>query len=316
MLGPGQLRMLSPDSLCLLFRETCLLIKQTSIRAPSLLLLQLLDSLLQGLHHAPEDHVELLIVERHQLPTVQVLGLTHLLAQRGGLHLLGDEADLVLAPFDAVVHAGLHGVEGLLELLVREVPDVRLECLVREVHEAVAEDQLAVVAAADVRFDRQVGEAVGGVEAHELKQGVHLHAAAGERLELHQPVLRVAVQDQRRVSRGCGVARHDAHGTVGHHGDLLQQGAQHLHAAAAPRQAQEGQASIRSYHSVHPQGVVHQHALGPAGDGQHAGRRIAAQQRRLHPQVALDLLRAGQGAAAREGPGGRRGAGRSPPWWR
>ena len=89
---------------------------------------------------------------------------------------------------------------------------------------------------------------------------------------------------------------------------MLQQGAQHLHAAAAPRQAQEGQARIRSYHSVHPQGVVHQHALGPAGDGQHAGRRIAAQQRRLHPQVALDLLRGGDGAAAREGPGGRRGA--------
>ena len=45
-----------------------------------------------------------------------------------------------------------------------------------------------------------------------------------------------------------------------------------------------------------------------AGDGQHAGRRIAAQQRRLHSQVALDLLRGGDGAAAREGPGGRRGA--------
>ena len=172
----------------------------------------------------------------------------------------------------------------------------------------LAEDQLPVVAAADVRFDRQVGEAVGGVEAHELEESVHLHAAAGERLELHQPVLRVAVQDQRRVSRGRGVARHDAHGTVGHHGDLLQQGAQHLHAAAAPRQAQEGQARFRSYRPVHPQGVVHQHALGPAGDGQHAGRRIAAQQRRLHPQVALDLLRGGDGAAAREGPGGRRGA--------
>ena len=84
--------------------------------------------------------------------------------------------------------------------------------------------------------------------------------------------------------------------------------AQHLHAAAAPRQAQEREARFRSYHPVHPQGVVHQHALGPAGDGQHAGRRIAAQQRRLHPQVALDLLRGGDGAAAREGPGGRRGA--------
>ena len=178
------------------------------LRAASLLLFQLLDSLLQGLHHAPEDHVELLVVERHQLPAVQVLGLAHLLAQRGGLHLLGDETDLVLAPLDAVVHPGLHGIEGLLELLLRELPHVRLECLVREVHEAVAEDQLPVVAAANVRFDRQVGEAVGGVEAHELKQGVHLHAAAGERLELHQPVLRVAVQDQRCVSRGRGVARH------------------------------------------------------------------------------------------------------------
>ena len=35
-------------------------------------------------------------------------------------------ADLVLAYLDAVVHAGLHAIEGLLELLVREVPHVRL----------------------------------------------------------------------------------------------------------------------------------------------------------------------------------------------
>ena len=60
----------------------------------------------------------------------------------------------ILAPLDPIVHPGLHGIEGLLELLLREVPDVRLEGLVREVHEAVAEDQLPVVAAADVRFDR------------------------------------------------------------------------------------------------------------------------------------------------------------------
>ena len=172
----------------------------------------------------------------------------------------------------------------------------------------MAEDQLSIVAAPNVRLDGQIGDAAGGVEAHELKQGVHLHAAAGERLELHQAVLRVAVQDQRRVPRGRGVAHRYPDGAVGHHGDLLQQRAQHLHSAAAPRQAQEGQARFRSYHSVHSQGVVHQHTLGPAGDGQHAGRRIAAQQRRLHPQVALDLLRCGDGAAAREGPGGRRGA--------
>ena len=37
--------------------------------APSLLLLQLFNSLLQGLHHAPEHHVELLVVERHSLPS-------------------------------------------------------------------------------------------------------------------------------------------------------------------------------------------------------------------------------------------------------
>ena len=75
-----------------------------------------------------------------------------------------------------------------------------------------------------------------------------------------------------------------------------------------PDRLRKGRARFQSYHPVHPQRVVHQHALGPAGDGQHAGRRIAAQQRRLHPQVALDLLRGGDGAAAREGPGGRRGA--------
>ena len=106
----------------------------------------------------------------------------------------------------------------------------------------------------------------------------------------------------------CGVAHRYPDGAVGHHGDLLQQRAQHLHSAAAPGQAQAGQARFRSYDPVHPQRVVYQDALRPALDGQPCGRPVAAQQRRLHPQVALDLLRAGQGAAAREGPRGRRAA--------
>ena len=188
---PGQL-LQQPDRLLL-----------RHLRAPSLLLLQLLDALLQGLDHAPQHHRELLVVEGHELTAVQVLGFAHLFAQGpAGLHLLGDEADLVLASLDAVEHARLHGLEGLLELLLREVPDVRLQGAVAQVHEAVAEDQLSIVAAPNVRLDGQIGDAAGGVEAHELKQGVHLHAAAGERLELHQAVLRVAVQDQRRVPRG------------------------------------------------------------------------------------------------------------------
>ena len=67
-----------------------------------LLLLKPFDSLLQLLHHALQDHGELLIIEGHIL-SVQVLRLAHGRAQGpAGLHVLGHEADVVLARSDSV----------------------------------------------------------------------------------------------------------------------------------------------------------------------------------------------------------------------
>ena len=120
------------------------------VLAVLLLLLKPLDSLLQLLHHAPQDHGELLIVESHQFSPVQVLRLAHGRAQGpAGLH-VGHEADLVLARSDSVEELRLHGVEGLLQLLVRDGLDVPLEGPVPQVDEAVAENP---VAAPDVGFD-------------------------------------------------------------------------------------------------------------------------------------------------------------------
>ena len=43
------------------------------------------------------------------------------------MHVLGHEADLLLAAVDAVEELWLHGIEGLLQLLFRDGPDVLLE---------------------------------------------------------------------------------------------------------------------------------------------------------------------------------------------
>ena len=68
--------------------------------------------------------------------------------------------------------------------LLRDGPDVLLEAPVAQVHEAVAEDHLAVVVAPDVRLDREIGQVAGRVEADELVRRVELHAAVGQRHQL------------------------------------------------------------------------------------------------------------------------------------
>ena len=54
----------------------------TLIRAASLLLLELLDSLLQALAGLPEHRRHPLVVQRHELPVLEVLELAEALAQR------------------------------------------------------------------------------------------------------------------------------------------------------------------------------------------------------------------------------------------
>ena len=281
------------------------------LRAPSLLLLEAFHPLLQGLHHAPEHHVELLVVERHQVPAVQGLGLADPLAQRGGLHLLGDEAYLILAPLDAVVDPGLHGVEGLLELLLREVPDVRLECLVREVHEAVAEDHLAVAASPRVGFHGQISDAAGGVERDELVQGVELHAAVGQRHQLAPaPRGRVVLRgeedarhsrgrlvDDRQLTEAAGVPEPRDRGKLG----------VHLQPRGAAGEEQVGEAGLRGDGPVDQEGVVDQDALTTPFDREPGRGRVAAHQRCFDAEVADDLQVGGDAVGA-EGARGRRAA--------
>ena len=105
----------------------------TLIRAPSLLLFQFLHPLLQGLHHAPQNHRQLLVIQGQQL-LLPAHGLAQGLAQLpGGLHVLGDEAELVLGSTDAVVVLRFHFIEEPLDVLLRRTPDVRLEPPVRGV---------------------------------------------------------------------------------------------------------------------------------------------------------------------------------------
>ena len=128
----------------------------TLIRAPSLLLFQFLHPLLQGLHHAPQNHRQLLVIQGQQL-LLPAHGLAQGLAQLpGGLHVLGDEAELVLGSTDAVVVLRFHFIEEPLDVLLRHTPDVRLEPPVRGVQVAVAEDHLAVAASPRVGFHGQI----------------------------------------------------------------------------------------------------------------------------------------------------------------
>ena len=128
------------------------------------------------------------VIERHQLPVVQLLDLAHGLAQLpAGLHVLGDEADLVR--------------RRLLQLLFRDGPDVLLEGPVREVDEAIAEDHLASVGAPDVGLDGEIRQARRVVETDKFLEGVQLHAATHQSLELRHAALVSAYngEDARRL---------------------------------------------------------------------------------------------------------------------
>ena len=162
-----------------------------SIRvALAVLLLQPLNTLLQLLHNTPEHDAESLIVQGHEVPTVQVLGFAQRLAQvPGGLDVLCDEADLLGGSLDAVVVQGLEGVEGPLQVLGGDGPDVLLEAAVREVHEAVVDNDFPVVVAAGVGLDGQVGQAAGRVEADELVRRIELQATVGQCHQLALPAV-------------------------------------------------------------------------------------------------------------------------------
>ena len=176
-------------------------------------------------------------------------------------------------------------------------------------YKTVAEYHLSVVAAPDVGLDGEIGQAVGGVEAHELKQGVELHAPARQGLELRHVVLVVGVEQQLSLACRRCIANDHAHGAVrGPHRDLLQQWAEHLDSAAAAREGQEGQAGFGAQHPVDADGVVQENPVGAPLDREPGRRRIGAHQRCLEPEVARDLLRGRHGAAAGEGPRGRRRA--------
>ena len=284
----------------------------TLIRAPSLLLFQLVHPLLQGLHHAPQDHRQLLIIQGQQF-LLPAHGLAQGLAQLpGSLHVLGDEAELVAASADAVVVLRLHRIEEPLDVLLRHAPDVRLEPPVRGVQVAVAEDHLAVAASPRVGFHGQISDAAGSVQRDELVQGVELHAAVGQRHQL-APAPRGCVvlrgEEEARHSRGRLVDDRQLAEAAGvpepRDGRELRV---HLQPRGAAGEEQVGQAGLRGDGPVDPQRVVDQDALRTPFDREPGGGRIAAHQRRFEPEVADDLQVGGDAAVGAEGARGRRAA--------
>ena len=281
----------------------------TLIRAPSLLLFQFLHPLLQGLHHAPQNHRQLLVIQGQQL-LLPAHGLAQGLAQLpGGLHVLGDEAELVLGSTDAVVVLRFHFIEERLDVLLRHTPDVRLEPPVRGVQVAVAEDHLAVAASPRVGFHGQISDAAGGVQRDELVQGVELHDAVGQRHQF------ASAPRGRVVLRGEEEARH-SRGRLVDDGELAgvpepRDGRKlrvHLQPGGAAGEEQVGQAGLGRNGPVDPQRVVDQDALSPALDREPGGGRVAAHQRRFEPEVADDLQVGGDAAVGAEGARGRRAA--------
>ena len=88
----------------LLFRHFYSLARSTP------LLLEFVHPLLQGLHHASQDHRELLVVQGQQLAVAH--GLAERLAQFPGRQdVLGDEADLILGALHTIVDLGFQFVE-------------------------------------------------------------------------------------------------------------------------------------------------------------------------------------------------------------
>ena len=80
----------------------------TSIRASSLLLLELLDPLLQALASLPEHRRHPLVVQPHQFPVLEDFELAEALAQRA---LLRHEARLLGGAVDSIVAPGLHAAK-------------------------------------------------------------------------------------------------------------------------------------------------------------------------------------------------------------
>ena len=213
--------------------------------------------------------------------------------------MLGHEAHLVRRAVQPVVERRFDAVEALLCLLRQHGAQVRLEALVREVLEAVEADHFAIRTTSCVSFYEQVCRPAAGVQGDGLVQSIQLAAADGEDLELGEPRLVIGIQEHGALARGGHVPDHRSHTAARRpYGNLLQQRAEHLHAAGAPGQAQEGQAGLGCDGPVDPEGVVHQHALRAAPQGQEEARGVRLQHRRTKAQVTLDLL-VGQDAAVR-----------------
>ena len=261
----------------------------TSIQA-SPLLFQLIHPLLQAFHHAPQDHRELLV----QLLLPAHHGFAQGLAQLpGGLHVLGDEAKLVLASADPVVVLRLHGIEEPLDVLIRHAPNVRLEPPVRGVQVPVAEDHLTVVASTRVGLHGQISDAAGVVQRDELVQGVELHAAGGERHQFAPPprgrvVLRG--QEEARHPRGRLVDDRQLAEAAGvpEPRDGRELGVQ-LQPHVASGEEEVVEAGLGRDGPVDQEGVIDQGALDAALDRQQGSRRVAAHQRRFDAEVADDL---------------------------
>ena len=284
----------------------------TLIRAPSLLLFQFLHPLLQGLHHAPQDHRQLLVIQGQQL-LLPAHGLAQGLAQLpGGLHVLGDEAELVLGSADAVVVLRFHFIEEPLDVLLRHAPDVRLEPPVRGVQVAVAEDHLAVAAFLRVGFHGQIGDAAGSVQRDELVQGVELHATVGQRHQLAPaPRGRVVLRGEEEAGHSRGRLVDDGQLTEAAGVPEPRDGRKlrvHLQPGGAAGEEQVGQAGLRGDGPVDPQRVVDQDALRTPFDREPGRGRLAAHQRRFEPEVADDLQVGGDAAVGAEGARGRRAA--------
>ena len=240
-------------------------------------------------------------------------GLAQGLAQLpGGLHVLCDEAELVLASADAVIVLRLHSIEEPLDVLIRHAPDVLLEPPVRGVQVAVAEDDLPVVAAPRVGFHGQISDAAGVVQRDELVQGVELHAAGGESHQLAPaPRGRVVLRGQEEPRHSRGRLVDDSQFTkaagVPDPRDGRELGV-HLQPHGASGEEEVVEAGLGRDGAVDQEGVVDQDALGAALDRQQGSGRIAAHQRGLQPEVAHDLQVGGDAAVGAESAGGRRAA--------
>ena len=283
---------------------------QNTLARSTPLLLEFVHPLLQGLHHAPQDHRELLVVKGQQLAVAH--GLAERLAQFPGRQdVLGDEADLILGALHTIVDLGFQFVEELLRLFLRDRPDVLLELPIRRVHVAIPEDHFAVVVPSRVGLDKHVRQPAGRVEAHQFVQGVELKPAGGQRhqLALASRAVVVCGQEEARHSRGrlvddgelaeaAGVPEPRDRGELG----------VHLQPRGAAGEEQVGQAGLRGDGPVDQEGVVDQDALRTPFDGEPGRGRVAAHQRRFDAEVADDLQVGGDAAVGVEGARGRRAA--------